>query len=94
MRYLASAYNRHDVAALRRVTTPSAREALLEMRSEAVNLRLQTCDRQPEGDYICTFAHDYPRALHKKASEHGSATFLVGPATKPGWYMTVLQECG
>ena len=94
MRFLASAFNRGDTADLRRVTTPSAREALQEMHGEAVNLRLGRCTRQPAGDYRCTFVHDYPRALRKPAAAHGAATFTVGPADKPGWYMTVLESCG
>jgi len=94
MRYLARAYNTHDMVALRHVTTPSARQALLDMRVEAVNLRLDGCERQPAGDYLCTFTHDYPRAMHRKPTEHGASTFLVAPALRPGWYMTVLEGCG
>jgi hypothetical protein len=94
MRYLAVAYNTHDAAALRTVTTPSARDALEAMRSEAVNLQLRRCAKQPAGDYQCDFTHDYPAALHKSRSAHGAATFTVGPAVKPGWYMTVLESCG
>ena len=94
MRYLASAFNRGDTADLRRVTTPSARQALQEMHGEAVNLRLGRCTHQPAGDYLCSFVHDYPRALHKPRTARGAATFTVGPADKPGWYMTVLESCG
>ena len=95
MRYLAQAYNGNDGAGLRKVTTPSARLALEGMRSEAVNLRLDRCARQPAGDYVCTFTHDYPVTPgQKKPNGHGSATFTVGPATAPGWYMTVLESCG
>jgi hypothetical protein len=94
MRYLAAAYNSHDAARLRTVTTPRARQALLEMRGEAVNLQLKDCGPQPAGDYICSFTHDYPRALGKKPTDHGAATFTVGPAIKQGWYMTVLESCG
>ena len=94
MRYLASAYNRHDARALRSVTTPIGRDSLLEMRSEAVNLRLTKCEHQPAGDYLCWFVHDYPRAMKKPASAHGEAVFTVAPAVKQGWYMTVLLSCG
>ena len=94
MRYLTYAYNRHDMAAMRKVTTPVARQALVEMYGEAVNLRLDRCVRRPAGDYDCTFTHDYPRALGRKPTEHGQALFTVAPARNPGWYMTVLEECG
>jgi hypothetical protein len=94
MRYLAAAYNRHDARALRSVTTPIARQALLDMRAEAVGLRLGHCEHQPAGDYLCWFVHDYPRALGKPATAHGEAIFTAAPATKQGWYMTVLLSCG
>jgi len=92
MRYLASAYNRHDKVALWYVTTPDGRNALEQMRSEAVNLRLRSCTKNPAGDYTCLFDHDYPPGLHK--SGHGTATFLAGPARDRGWYMTVFEGCG
>jgi hypothetical protein len=92
MRYLAVAYNHHDLAALRKVTNASARTALVAMYQEAVNLQLDGCSRRDSGDYVCTFRHDYPQLLHR--SGHGQATFLAAPADKPGWYMTVLIDCG
>lgn len=91
MRYLAAAYNRNDQAALRRVTTVRARAALLALRSEAVNLRLLSCSRNPSGDYTCRFQHDFP--AHRHLTGHGHATFTAAPAAKPGWYMTVLVDC-
>jgi hypothetical protein len=92
MRYLTAAYNHHDLPALKKVTNPSARAALLAMRQEAVNLQLRGCSRRDIGDYVCSFRHDYPQHLHR--SGHGQATFLAAPADKPGWYMTVLIDCG
>ena len=96
MRYLTDAYNRNDLASLRKVTTPSTRQALDAMRAEAVNLRLVGCDKQPAGDYLCHFAHDYPASLPpaQRDGTTGHAEFVVGPATKQGWYMTVLESCG
>jgi hypothetical protein len=101
MRYLASAYNRNDLAALKKVTNPSARDALEAMRAQAVNLRLKSCERQPAGDYECDFRHDYPPGYspddgHADEDQHdgGHATFIVAPADNPGWYMTVLLDCG
>jgi hypothetical protein len=100
MRYLAGAYNRNDAAALKKVTTPDARAALQSMRQEATNLHLTRCTRQPRGDYVCAFSHDYPPGAgpHDHGDDHahrgGSATFLAAPATKQGWYMTVLIACG
>ena len=96
MRYLADAYNHNDTARLRKVTTPLARQALDQMRAEAVNLRLVGCDKQPAGDYLCHFAHDYPASLplSQRDGTTGHAEFLVGPATKQGWYMTVFESCG
>jgi hypothetical protein len=92
MRYLAAAYNRDDLLALKKVTNSSARTALIAMRNEATNLTLTNCSRRASGDYVCQFRHDYPSRLHR--SGHGHATFLAAPAGKPGWYMTVLIECG
>jgi hypothetical protein len=91
MRYLAAAYNRNDLPALKKVTNPPARAALLEMRQEATNLQLTGCSRQPRGDYVCSFRHDFPERRHRVG--HGQATFLAAPADKPGWYMTVLLDC-
>ncbi|MDQ1746268.1 MAG: hypothetical protein QOD07_531 [Frankiaceae bacterium] len=93
MRYLAAAWNRHDVAALKHVTTPEGRAALTGMYDEAVNLRLDYCQaRSGMGDYDCHFIHDYPARLHKKGEGH--AEFIAGPARNPGWYMTVFVGCG
>jgi hypothetical protein len=92
MRYLSAAYNRNDLPALKKVTTASARTALIAMREEATDLELISCSRRASGDYVCHFRHDYPRRLHR--SGRGQATFLAAPADKPGWYMTVLIDCG
>lgn len=93
MRYLAAAWNRKDLAAMKRVTTPAGRTALLDMYDEAVNLRLDYCQaRSGQGDYDCHFVHDYPAKMHKKGE--GQAEFLAGPARNPGWYMTVFLGCG
>ena len=92
MRYLTAAYNRNDLPALKKVTNASARTALIAMRQEATNLELTSCSRRAAGDYSCQFRHDYPRRLHR--SGRGHATFLAAPADKPGWYMTVLIDCG
>ena len=92
MRYLAAAWNRHDKVALWHVTTPDGRNALEAMRSEATNLRLRSCTRNPTGDYTCVFDHDYPPSMHKLG--HGTATFIAGPARAHGWYMTYFEGCG
>jgi len=91
MRYLAAAYNRNDLPALKKVTNEPARAALVELRKEATNLQLTGCSRQPRGDYVCSFRHDFP--AHRHRAGHGQAAFLAAPANKPGWYMTVLLDC-
>jgi hypothetical protein len=92
MRYLTAAYNHNDLVALGHVTTPVARANLVAMRRTAVNLQLVGCTAQPaRGDYLCTFTHDYPLAMH--VSGQGHAHFLAAPADEHGWYMTVLQDC-
>jgi hypothetical protein len=92
MRYLTVAYNHNDLVALGHVTTPVARANLLAMHRTAVNLQLVGCTAQPaRGDYLCTFTHDYPPAMH--VSGQGHAHFLAAPADEHGWYMTVLQDC-
>jgi hypothetical protein len=93
MRFLVTAYNHHDLAALKKVTTASARQALEEMRAQATDLRLRSCAFRPyQGDYECTFSHGFPAAFHR--TDRGHATFTVAPADRPGWYMTVLEDCG
>jgi hypothetical protein len=92
MTYLASAWNRDDLADLCQVTNPNARLLLLEMHREAVNLRLAHCDKVGVGQYSCLFSHDYPRKMHKKGIGH--ATLDVASADVPGWYMTVYEGCG
>lgn len=92
MTYLASAWNRDDLGDLCNVTNPNARLLLLSMHDEAVNLRLNHCDRDGVGTYTCTFDHDYPKKMHRKGVGH---TFLdVAAADNPGWYMTVYEGCG
>jgi hypothetical protein len=94
MRYLAAAYNRIDLVALKHVTTPQGRAELLGMRPYAVNLRLVGCKaNSARGDYDCTFSHDYPAAMHKPG-KGSPAIFTVAPADRVGWYMTVLESCG
>ena len=83
---------------LKHVTNPSARDELDNMHGVATNLRLNHCEKQDAGDYVCTFDHDYPpRASTTMPIAHaghtGEAVFLVGPADTPGWYMTVFESC-
>jgi len=93
MRYLAGAYNRNDLAALMHVTTPAARHNLLAMRANASDLRLVGCTANSgRGDYLCGFTHGYPAATHQ--ASRGQAHFTAAPADRPGWYMTVLNDCG
>jgi hypothetical protein len=92
MRYLAEAYNRNDLAALKHVTTPEARNNLLFMRPNADNLQLVGCTANAgRGDYLCGFTHGFPAATHQAGSGH--AHFTAAPADKVGWYMTVLNDC-
>jgi hypothetical protein len=92
MRYLAAAYNRADLTALKHVTTPAARVALASMMKGATNLRLAGCaPRAGMCDYTCTFTHGFPASRQQTGSGH--AAFLVGPADTPGWYMAVLGRC-
>jgi hypothetical protein len=96
MRFLAAAYNRNDLAALQKVTTPGARQALGDMHREAVNLRLATCQSIGNGTYLCTFRHDYPRSVPKsrRDPQGGEAEIVVAPAHAPGWYASRLAGCG
>jgi hypothetical protein len=92
MRYLAAAYNRNDLAALKHVTTPEARQNLLFMRPTADSLRLVGCTvNAGRGDYLCGFTHGFPAATHQAGTGH--AHFTAAPADKVGWYMTVLNDC-
>ena len=92
MRYLASAYNRNDLAALKHVTTPEARNNLLFMRPNADNLQLVGCTANAgRGDFLCGFTHGFPAVTHHAGTGH--AHFTAAPADKVGWYMTVLNDC-
>ena len=63
MRYLAGADTRNDLAALKHVTTPEARNNLLFMRPNADNLVLVGCAANAgRGDYLCGFTHGFPAA--------------------------------
>jgi hypothetical protein len=92
MGYLASAYNRNDLAALKHLTTPEARNNLLFMRPNADHLQLVGCTANAgRGDYLCGFTHGFPAATHQAGTGH--AHFTAAPADKVGWYMTVLNDC-
>ena len=93
MRYLASAWNRGDLTELKHVTDPAARDQLLGMHREAADLKLEKCTRREQGDYECTFTHGFPVG-YQHATAVGHAGFLVGPARRSGWYMTVYEYCG
>jgi hypothetical protein len=94
MRYLASAWNRNDLVQLKHVTDPLARDALQLMHDEAANLTFDHCTfTKARGDYECFFTHGFPKG-YKSKGPVGTAEFTVGPATKPGWYMTYFIECG
>ena len=93
MRYLADAWNRGDLVELKHVTDPSARQQLLDMHREAADLRLEKCARRDPGDYECTFSHGFPIG-YPHSRPRGKAGFLVGPARRSGWYMTVYEYCG
>jgi len=92
MRYLARAWNHHDLDALCHVTDPEARRLLAAMHHEAVHLRLSKCDYMTVGLYACTFRHDYPRHLHQTGVGH--AFIEVAAARTPGWYSNGAVGCG
>lgn len=94
MRYLATAWNKHDLVSLKHVTDPNARTQLEDMRSEAANLKLDHCTfTKARGDFECYFTHGFPKG-YKSHGPVGSAEFTVGPALRPGWYMTYFVGCG
>jgi len=80
------------VAALHRVTNPSSFQALMVMRSEAVDLQLRSCAPTGHGDYNCVFRHRYPKSMHD--SGYGESDFIAAPAINPGWYMYLFRDCG
>jgi hypothetical protein len=94
MRYLATAWNRMDMPALKHVTDPQARQLLIDMYRQAADLKLDHCSPRPHlGDFECYFTHGFPKGYQTK-SKLGTAEFTVGPADRPGWYMTVFVDCG
>jgi hypothetical protein len=92
MTFLASAWNRNDLAELCQVTNPNARFLLNDMHNEAVNLQLIKCRNTGVGTYQCVFRHDYPKKMHKNGT--GRTWLDVGAADNPGYYMTVFEGCG
>jgi hypothetical protein len=94
MRYLADAWNRGDLTALKHVTDPEARARLQEMHREATDLKLDHCTyTKGRGDYECYFTHGFPVG-YTHENPIGTAEFTVGPADRPGWYMTYFVDCG
>lgn len=91
MRFLVAAYNARDDVAIRHVTTPDQRSHLIGMRDYAPTLRLKSCTRLDTGAYDCEFWHSVSEPAH---GPEGYATFRVAPAGRPGWYMTILLDCG
>lgn len=94
MRYLADAWNRGDLKSLKHVTDPEARARLQEMHREATDLKLDHCTyTKGRGDYECYFTHGFPEG-YTHENPIGTAEFTVGPADRPGWYMTYFVDCG
>jgi hypothetical protein len=97
MTYLADAWNRNDIVSLKHVTDPAARRQLVDMYSEARDLKLDHCTfTKSRGDYECFFLHGFPKDYKPEVpgATVGTAEFTVGPADKPGWYMTFFVDCG
>jgi hypothetical protein len=94
MRYLATAWNAMDMTSLKHVTDPNARQLLIDMYREAADLKLDHCTfTKARGDYECFFTHGFPKG-YKSKGPVGTAEFTVGPADRPGWYMTYFVDCG
>ena len=98
MTYLATAWNTNNMVDLKHVTQGTARELLLAMHREAVNLKLHDCALRKggNGDYLCTFTHDYPTwvsAADRRATG-GRAQFIAAPSSSVGWYMYAYEGCG
>ena len=101
MEYLAAAWNANNVQEIDYVTSPAGRDQLNSMASEMPNLRFTDCEANPSaGDYTCFFSHDivpstspttYPNPNNYPP---GEAVFTVGPASAPGWYLTIVDHCG
>ncbi len=96
MRYLTVAWNSGNITDLRHVTEPTARQQLLGMHMEAVNLRLNHCEPRQGGDYTCYFDHDYPSWYRGSMGrgKTGHSTFIAAPAKNIGWYMFAYESCG
>jgi hypothetical protein len=64
------------------------------MHREAADLALDHCSfTKARGDYECFFDHGFPKG-YKSHGTVGHAEFTVGPADRPGWYMTYFIDCG
>jgi hypothetical protein len=98
MTYLAAAWNANNLTDLKHVTQGAARQLLLGMHREAVNLKLDSCALRPggKGDYLCHFTHDYPAyyPVKLRQGKQGHAEFIAAPSRSVGWYMYVYVGCG
>jgi hypothetical protein len=65
--YLATTWNAGDDEALHHITNDDSRAQLADMRTFADDLRLETCTKDPDGAYTCTFDHGF---LPGKEHEH------------------------
>lgn len=92
-RYLAAAYNANDFAALKRITTPHAREHLKSMREWAFDLVFTSCAGQKDGTYYCSFRHSMKKDDGTLDTD-GWAGTLVAPGRRTGWYASGEVDCG
>jgi hypothetical protein len=89
MRYVAAAFNRHDLRALREMMTPSNAVVVDAMHDEAVDLRFVSCAEEEGMGLGCTFSHAFP-----KGRGHGTAWMQVSFDRRLGWYVSGTPECG
>ena len=73
MTYLAAAWNTNNMANLKHVTQGAARQLLLGMHREAVNLNLKSCALRKDGK------GDYLLHLHPRLTRSGSRPRTAGP---------------
>lgn len=93
VRSFAAAWNDHDALAVQHLTNGSSRRSLIEMRSEAVNLRLHHCAGGAAGTTVCYLDHDFPATKQHGVTRGGHAIIRVAPVARTGWYVSGLVSC-
>jgi hypothetical protein len=95
MRYLVTAYNKHDMAAEMHVTTPDSRAQLETERQWVQTFAFNSCSPNPGGgDYTCQLDMATKVQPDDPNTAMGEVSVIVAPAARTGWYLYANNGCG